>query len=92
MKTIEVFVVVNFEVASSSCLRDVKNKYFVTAPAEAAADIDDGIKRKRFRVWLNKLVGFSIIIYFYSLTEWVILSYYCITVISLNSRCHHGHR
>ena len=45
--TIEGYAVVNFEVTSFSSFRDIKKNYFVTA-AEAAADIDDSIKRKRF--------------------------------------------
>ena len=43
----------NFEVASSSSISDILKNHFVTA-AEAAADIDDGIKRKRIRVLLNE--------------------------------------
>ena len=42
------YVVVNFEVASSSSFRNIPKNHFVTAAAEA--DIDDSIKRKRIRV------------------------------------------
>ena len=48
VKTIERYVVVNFEVASSNSFRNIKKNHFVTAEAVAAADIDDSIKRKRF--------------------------------------------
>ena len=41
----------NLEVANSSSFRDIK-KHFVTSAA-AAADIDDSIKRKGFRVSLK---------------------------------------
>ena len=44
---------VNFEVASTNSFRDIKKNHFVTAEAAAAADIDDSIQRKRFRVSLN---------------------------------------
>ena len=48
---IEGYPVLNFEVASSNSFRDIpKQNHFLTA--EAAADIDDSIKRKRFRVSL----------------------------------------
>ena len=49
---------VNFEVTSSNSFRDISKNHFVTAVAEE--DIDDSIKRKRFRVSLknaHKLVG-----------------------------------
>ena len=49
VKTLECYAVVNFEVAISSCFRELKN-HFVTA----AADIDDSIKRKRIHVSLKK--------------------------------------
>ena len=52
VKTIRGYVVVNFEVASSSSIRGIQNNHFVTA----AADIDDSIKRRRFRVSLKKEV------------------------------------
>ena len=42
---------VDFEVASFNSFRDINNNHFETA---AAADIDDSLKRKRFRVSLNK--------------------------------------
>ena len=46
---------VNLEVASSNSFRDIKKNHFVTAAvAEAAADVDDSIKRKRFRVSHNE--------------------------------------
>ena len=41
----------NFEVASCSSFRVIKKNHFVTT--EAAADIDDSIKRKRIRVSLK---------------------------------------
>ena len=44
----------NFEVASSNSFRDIKKHHFVTAAAESAADMDDSIKWKRFRVSLKK--------------------------------------
>ena len=56
VKTIGLNLAVNFEVASCSSSRDIfLKKHFVTAAAAAAAeaDIDDSIKRKRFRVSLK---------------------------------------
>ena len=50
VKTIEGYVVTNFEFANSSGFWDIKND-FLTA---AAADVDDSIKRKRFRMWNKK--------------------------------------
>ena len=53
VKTVIGYIVVNFEVAIYSSFRDIKkNYYLVTAMVEvaAAADIDDSIKWKRFRV------------------------------------------
>ena len=41
---------VYFEVASSNSFRDIFKKNFMTA----AAEIDDSIKRKRFRVSVKK--------------------------------------
>ena len=41
------YLVVSFEVASSNSFRDIPKIHFVTA---AETDIDDSIKRKRFRV------------------------------------------
>ena len=52
-KTIVGYVVANFEVAISYSFRDIKKNHLVTA--EAAADIDDNIKRKRIRVSLNSV-------------------------------------
>ena len=52
VKTIEGYLVVNFEVASSNSFIDIPKNNFVTPAAEA--DIDDSIKRKRFRVSLKK--------------------------------------
>ena len=46
--------VLNYEVASFSSSRYMKNN-FVTAAAEAAADIDDSIKRKRFVLYLETI-------------------------------------
>ena len=62
VKTIEGYLVVNFEVASSYSFRDIRNNHFVTAVAEAAvvvaaADVDDSIKRKRIRVSLKKALA-----------------------------------
>ena len=51
VKTIEGYATLNFEVASLSSFRDIKN-HFVTA---AEADINDSIKRKRIRVSPKKL-------------------------------------
>ena len=44
---------VNFEVASSNSFRDIRKNHFMTAAAEAPADIDDSIKRKRKSVSLK---------------------------------------
>ena len=55
VKTIEGYVELNFEVASFSSFRDIE-KHFVTAAAEAKADIDDSIKRRRIRVSPNDLL------------------------------------
>ena len=53
VKTLDDYVVLNFEVASSKTFRDIHKKTnFVTT--EAAADIDDSIRRKRIRVSLKK--------------------------------------
>ena len=52
VRTVEGYVVLNFEVASFSSFRDIQKIQFVTA-AEAAAEaagIDDSIKRKRIPV------------------------------------------
>ena len=56
VKTIEGYLVINLEVASSSSFRDIKKSlnHFVMAKAVAAADTDDSIKRKHFRVSLKK--------------------------------------
>ena len=43
----------NFEVASCSSFRNIQKDHFVTA--EAAADIDDSIKRKRILFSIKKL-------------------------------------
>ena len=51
VKTIVVYVVVNFEVTNSSSFRDIKKKHFVTA---ASVDFDDSIKRKRIHFSLKK--------------------------------------
>ena len=52
VKTIESYLVVNFEVAGANTFRDIKKDHFVMV----AADIDDSKKRKRIRVTLNYLV------------------------------------
>ena len=44
----------NFEVSEFSSFRDIKKNHFVAA-AEAAADIDDSITRKRIRVSLSQV-------------------------------------
>ena len=44
----------NFEVASANSFRDIKTNHFLTAAETAEADIEDSIKRKRFRVSLKK--------------------------------------
>ena len=51
VKTMEGYLVINFEVASSNSFQDIKKNHFVMAPAKA--DIDASIKRKRFRVSLK---------------------------------------
>ena len=51
VKTIESYLAVNFEIACSNGFRDIQKNHFVTA--EAATDIDDTIKRNRFRVSRN---------------------------------------
>ena len=51
VKTVLCYIVVNFEVASSSNFRDIpKKNHFLTAATEAA-DIGDSIKRKRIRLF-----------------------------------------
>ena len=45
VKIVERYAMLNLEVASFSTFRDIQKNHFVTA-AEAAADIDDRIKRK----------------------------------------------
>ena len=54
VKTVAGSLVANFEVASSNSFRDIKKNHFVTA---AAAEIDDSIKRKRFRVSLKDKIS-----------------------------------
>ena len=49
---------IDFEVASFSCFRDIKKIHFVTTAA--AAEIDDSIKRKRIRVSLKNLNQFYV--------------------------------
>ena len=46
VRTMEGYLVINFEVASSNCFRDIPKNHFVTAAdaAKAAADTDDRIK------------------------------------------------
>ena len=56
-KTVEGYIVVNFEVTISDSFRHIKKNHFVTAKA-AAADIDDSIKRKHIRVSLNICVRY----------------------------------
>ena len=53
VKIMEGCLVINFEVFSSRSFRDLKKNHFVTAAEAAVADIDDSIKRKRFRVSLK---------------------------------------
>ena len=53
VKTVKGYVVLNFEFASFSSFRDIKQNHFVTA---AAADIDDSIKRRCIRVSLKNTV------------------------------------
>ena len=52
VKTIDGYSLVNLEIASFNGLGDILKKHCVTEEAEA--EIDDSIKRKRFRVSLNK--------------------------------------
>ena len=52
VKTMEGYLVISFEVASSISFQDIKKNHFVTA--DVAADIEDSIKRKRFCVSLKK--------------------------------------
>ena len=53
VKTVDGYLVINFEVASSNSFRDFQKKNnFVT---QAEAYIDDSIKRKRFRVSLKSI-------------------------------------
>ena len=55
VKTFERYLVINFEVASSNSFRDIlKKNHFVTA-----ADIDDSIKRKPFRVSLKYMIAYT---------------------------------
>ena len=51
VKSVEGYVMVNVEIASTSNLRDNLQINFVTAAAEA--DIDDNFKRKRVRFSLR---------------------------------------
>ena len=51
VKTIEGYVLVNFEVASSSIFLDIQKYHFVMA---TAADISDSFKWKRYHVSLKK--------------------------------------
>ena len=53
--TVECYGVLNFEVASFSCIRDIKKHHFVTA---AAVDIDDSIKRTHIRVSPNNVTSY----------------------------------
>ena len=53
VKTMEGYLVISFEVANSNGFRYIPQNHFVTAETAAEADIDDSIKRKRFRVSLN---------------------------------------
>ena len=54
VSTIEGYHVVNLEVASSNTFETLKNSFRDGGGGEAAeANIDDSIKRKRFRVSLN---------------------------------------
>ena len=61
VQTMERYIAINFEVAIYIALmvsEIFKKNNFVTAAAEAAeADIDDSIRRKRFRVSLTKAVA-----------------------------------
>ena len=51
VKTLEGYLVVNFEVARSNSFEIFPQNHFVTAAS--MVDIDDSIKRKRFRVSLR---------------------------------------
>ena len=53
VKTIERYVLLNFEAASFSGFRDIKKNHFVMAELVVAADINDSIKRKCIRVSLE---------------------------------------
>ena len=53
VKAMDGNLVVNFEVAISNSFRDIPKNHFVTA-AVAEVDIDDSIKRQRYRISLNK--------------------------------------
>ena len=55
------YVVVHFEVASSSSFQDIPRKSFGDGGGggTAAVDIDDSIKRKRIRVSLKKCLQIS---------------------------------
>ena len=52
VRTIDGYAVLNIDVASFNSFRNIQINHFVTA--EAAADIDGSIKRKRLRVSLKK--------------------------------------
>ena len=54
-QTIEGYVVVKFEVASSSSFRDMPKNLLVAAEAEA--DIDDSKKRKRYLLSLDNIMS-----------------------------------
>ena len=54
VKTIEGYVVLNFELASFGSFRDIPKNHFVTA---AEAGIDDSIKRKCIHVSLKNLAS-----------------------------------
>ena len=53
VKTNKGYPVINFEVATSNSFRYIQKYNFVTVAEAAEADIDDSIKRKRFRVSFN---------------------------------------
>ena len=53
VKTVEGYALLNFAVARFSSFRDIKENHFLTA--EAAADIDDNVKRKCISVSLNEV-------------------------------------
>ena len=59
VKTIEGYTMLNFEFASFSRFRDIKNHFVTGVTENAEADIDDSIKRKRIHVSLNDRVGKS---------------------------------